>query len=138
MDVATNDDRLERTLRRQAELAEEHRARLDAVRTSASLLQRGLESYRLLLARSKALLQEVRSSLAELPKAPAPDAPERAIKAAMAAWDAAVLSSRQGPPARAAITAYVSVCPEPAEIVEGKILAMIVARLDQRDRLTLH
>ena len=136
--MATEDDRLERALRRQTELAEEHRARLDAVRDSASLLQRGLGSYRLLLARSKAVLQEMRSSLAGLPKAPASDAPERAMRAAMAAWDAALLSSRQGPPARAAVTAYVSVCPEPAEIVEGKILAMIVARLERRDGLSLH
>jgi hypothetical protein len=131
-------DRLDKVLLRSSESREEHRARLDAVRRSASLLRRSFEHYGQLLARTMTLLQEVRSRIAGESAPPSAGAPERALKAAMAAWDAAMLSSKDGPPTQAAIAAYRSVTPEPVEVVREKVLAIAISRVARRDGQNLH
>jgi hypothetical protein len=132
-------DRLDKVLHRNSELLEEHRARLDAVQRSASLLQRSFGHYGQLLARTRALLQQVRSRIAGDPEPPPPGAHERALKAAMAAWDAAMLSSsKDGRPTHAAIAAYRSVSPEPMELVREKVLAIVISRVGRRDGTNLH
>ncbi|MFO1057457.1 MAG: hypothetical protein U1E53_10880 [Dongiaceae bacterium] len=133
------DDPLDAAFRGHVEMLEEHRARRGDLQKSASLPARSFEHCQQLLARSKALLLALRRRLAPAPDQPAPDTQDRAMKAAITAWNAAVLSpSPNPPPSHAAIAAYVRISPEPVEAARGKIVAMIVSRLERSDRPTLH
>src|SRR4051812_16267608 len=100
--------RTDAALREGRRLREERRSAIAEVIKTSSLLQQTLQQYLHLFAKSQALLEQVRSRIAQPAAPPSPDAPERAMKAAIAAYDAAMLSpSAKGLPSHVAIAAYI-------------------------------